>query len=200
MRSVGAENGLPGQRRPTAAPDPRRSRSRCGVQCCDPVKGARPIVALAEKAPLRGGVVMSLLALLALLAPLRCAGEERGTVQVSYRLQQQSGFAQSCADLGAESLELAFFEKEGDTVPYDAATFPCEAVASGRGSLALVVAAGHYAAVELRLLTSSGNNAYICTADGRVPAVIVQRDIEVRRDVLCNVEFLVIGDSTPCAE
>jgi hypothetical protein len=129
-----------------------------------------------------------------------CAGEETGTVQIYYHLQETPlGPAQSCDALGAAALEIWLFEHETDLLPYEVATFSCDATGTGRASVAFDVAVGTYDRVEARLLTANGTVLQICAAEGRQPAIYELPPLRIRRAIPQAHAVSVVGTRT-CAE
>jgi hypothetical protein len=129
-----------------------------------------------------------------------CGGEELGTLQVMLRLESPGGGARSCADFGAQAVELSFFADPGDLVPLDQATVGCEATATGRATFALTLAAQSYHRVVLRLVTEGGDTVRICGVEGRQDAVLEGLHVSVSTVVIETLSFLIVGDALPCAE
>jgi hypothetical protein len=133
-------------------------------------------------------------------AAVGCGGERLGALQVTIRLETPTGMSRACADFGAEQVELRFFANPGDVVPYDVATTDCEATAAGWTMVGLAVTARSYHKVVLRFVTSTGDTVSVCTPQGRVDAVLEQTDLEVEPGVVGKLDFLLVGESGPCAE
>jgi hypothetical protein len=129
-----------------------------------------------------------------------CGGEDLGTLQVMLRLESPNGGARSCADFGAQAVELSFYADPGDLVPLDRATVDCEATAAGRATFALSVAAQSYHRVVLRLVTEVGDTVRICGAEGRQDAVLEVLQVSVSTAVIETLSYLIVGDALPCAE
>ncbi len=129
-----------------------------------------------------------------------CGGETLGLLQITIRLETPAGVSRACADIGAEQVELTFFAELGDVVPQDKATADCEATAAGWAMVGLALKAGSYHKVVLRFITSTGTTARVCTPQGREDAVLEQTDVTVEAGVLEKLDFVLVGDSLPCAE
>jgi len=129
-----------------------------------------------------------------------CGGESLGVLQVTIRLETTTGISGACANIDAKQVELTFFAESGDVVPHDVATADCEATAAGRAMVGIAVTARSYHRVVLRFVTPTGSTARICTTVGREDAVLEQTDVKVEAGVLGKLDFVLVGDSGPCAE
>jgi len=156
------------------------------------IKGELPI--------LSGGVRWFVLLFVVIAVGAGCGGETLGALRVTIRLQTPAGVSRSCVDLGAERVELALFAEPGDVVPHDLATVDCDATASGWAVFGLAVTARTYHRVVMRFITSTGTTVGVCGPEGRMDAELEQNDIRVEAGVLGRLDFLLVGDSQPCAE
>lgn len=129
-----------------------------------------------------------------------CGGETLGALQVTIRLETPDGVSKACADLGADQVELALFAELGDVVPYDFVTADCEATAAGWAVFGLAVTARTYHRVVLRFVTSTGSTVGVCGPEGRTDALLERTDVRVEAGVLGRLDFVLVGDSLPCAE
>lgn len=147
-----------------------------------------------------GPLIWLVMAFVVITPGVGCGGENLGTLQVTVRLETPSGVSRACSDIGADKLELTFFADAGDLVPHDVATVGCEATPSGWATFGLALTARNYHKVVLRFLTETGSVVRVCDDVGRIDAVLEQDDVMVEAGVLRNVDFILVGDSQPCAE
>lgn len=129
-----------------------------------------------------------------------CGGENLGTLQVTIRLETVLGVSRGCSDIGADKLELTFFADSGDLVAHDVITVVCEATGSGWATYGLLLTARNYHKVVLRFLTATGSVVRVCGDVGRIDAVLEQDDVMVEAGMLRTLDFVLVGDSQPCAE
>jgi hypothetical protein len=135
-----------------------------------------------------------------MVGAIACGGERLGVLQVNIRLETPSGISRACVDYGADQVELTFFADSEDLVPHDVVTADCEATAAGWAMVGLRVTAQTYHRVALRFVSSTGNTVGVCTPAGRMDAVLEQTDVKVESGVLGKLDFLLVGDTLPCAE
>lgn len=143
---------------------------------------------------------MFIVVMVVMVGAVACGGERLAVLQVTIRLETSSGVSRACEEYGADLVELTFFADSEDVVPHDVVTADCEATAAGRAMVGLRVTARTYHKVVLRFVSSTGNTVGVCTPAGRIDAVLEQTDVKVETGVLGKLDFLLVGDTLPCAE